>query len=188
MQGMSKLGCLCSLIDPGPPRQGLRIQPIVLPSALVARMRLTITSCPNSVNNRLTQGECMPVSRAIRLRAIPPNTSFMALGVVPSFCSRTIAPASSSTQYQEKLWKSSGNCVCVEFTVSSPTFNAIEIFLYYVDAAAFPRDGVNACVANRISKVCEKSPRPKIPTARRNFRKDDGSWRTLTKNETAAGG
>jgi hypothetical protein len=30
----------------------------------------TSTSCPNSVNSRLTHGECVPVSRAMRLRGI----------------------------------------------------------------------------------------------------------------------
>src|SRR4029077_8575010 len=49
---------------------------------------------------RLTQGECIPVSSAIRLRGIPPNASFMAFGVVPSFCSSSNSPASFSTQYQ----------------------------------------------------------------------------------------
>src|SRR5678815_4705234 len=91
-------------IDPGQPRQGLRIDPIILLSASPINRTLrawaTITSCPNWLNNRLTQGECIPVSNAIRLRGTAPNTSFMAFGVVPSFCSRTIAPASSSTQHQ----------------------------------------------------------------------------------------
>jgi len=59
-----------------------------------------ITSCPNSLSTRLTQGECIPVSNAIRLCAMAPNTSRMAFGVVPSFCSRTISPVSSNTQYQ----------------------------------------------------------------------------------------
>src|SRR4029077_11885609 len=58
------------------------------------------TSCLNSLSNRLTQGECIPVSSAIRLRGIPPNASFMAFGVVPSFCSSSNSPASFSTQYQ----------------------------------------------------------------------------------------
>ncbi len=60
----------------------------------------TITSCPNSLNTRLTQGECIPVSRAIRLRGMASNLSFMAFGVVASFCSSSTSPASSSTQYQ----------------------------------------------------------------------------------------
>ena len=60
----------------------------------------TITSCPNSLNNRLTHGECIPVSSAIRLRGIFPNTSLIAFGVVPNFCSSSTSPASSNTQYQ----------------------------------------------------------------------------------------
>src|ERR1019366_2973601 len=51
-------------------------------------------------NNRLTQGECVPVSSAIRQRGIPPNTSFIAFGVVPNRCSSTTSPCSSNTQYQ----------------------------------------------------------------------------------------
>ena len=42
----------------------------------------------------------MPVSSAIRLRGIPPNTSRRALGVVLTRCSSSTRPASSSTQYQ----------------------------------------------------------------------------------------
>jgi len=52
------------------------------------------------LNNRLTQGECIPVSRAIRLRGIPPNTSFIAFAVVFTPCSHRTLPLSSSTQYQ----------------------------------------------------------------------------------------
>ncbi len=54
----------------------------------------TITSCPNPLSARLTQGECIPGCNAIRLHGIAPNTSFIAFGVVPSFCSSTIVPAS----------------------------------------------------------------------------------------------
>jgi len=60
----------------------------------------TITSCPNSLSSRLTHGECIPVSSAIRLRGIPPNPAFIAFGVVPSFCSSTTSPCSFNTQYQ----------------------------------------------------------------------------------------
>ena len=60
----------------------------------------TIASCPNSASSRLTQGECIPVSSATRLRGIPPNLSRRAFGVVLSFCSSTASPRSSSTQYQ----------------------------------------------------------------------------------------
>src|SRR5207302_11371289 len=60
----------------------------------------TITSCPSSLNNRLTHGECIPVSKAIRLRGMVPNTSRIAFGVVLSRCSNCTLPASSNTQYQ----------------------------------------------------------------------------------------
>jgi hypothetical protein len=60
----------------------------------------TITSCPDSLNNRLTRGESVPASNAIRLHGILPNTSLMAFGVVPTFCSSSTSPVSSSTQYQ----------------------------------------------------------------------------------------
>src|SRR5580704_1527656 len=55
---------------------------------------------PDSLSNRLTHGECIPVTSAIRLRDIPPKNSFIAFGVVLIFCSNTIEPASSRTQYQ----------------------------------------------------------------------------------------
>jgi hypothetical protein len=54
----------------------------------------------NSLSNRLTQGECIPVSSAIRQRGMLPNTSRIALGVVLTFCSSSTSPASSNTQYQ----------------------------------------------------------------------------------------
>jgi phytoene dehydrogenase-like protein len=44
--------------------------------------------------------ECIPVSNAIRLRGMAPNTSRIAFGVVLSFCSRSTSPTSSSRQYQ----------------------------------------------------------------------------------------
>ena len=59
----------------------------------------TITSCPSAVNNRLTHGECVPVSIAMRHRGRLPNTCFMASGVVASLCSKTISPASFKTRY-----------------------------------------------------------------------------------------
>jgi hypothetical protein len=40
------------------------------------------------------------VSNAIRLRGIPPNTSSIAFGVVPSLCCNTASPLSFNTQYQ----------------------------------------------------------------------------------------
>jgi hypothetical protein len=56
----------------------------------------TITSRRNSLSTRLTQGECIPVSNAIRQRGIAPNTSRVAFVVVPSFCSSRTSPTSSS--------------------------------------------------------------------------------------------
>jgi hypothetical protein len=41
---------------------------------------------PSSVNSRLTQGECVPVSRAMRLRGILAKVCFIPSGVVGSFC------------------------------------------------------------------------------------------------------
>jgi hypothetical protein len=65
-------------IDSRQPHQGPGIQTIVfLPTfpdqPHVARLRHD-TPCLNSLNNRLAQGECIPVSNAIRLRGMPPNT------------------------------------------------------------------------------------------------------------------
>jgi hypothetical protein len=91
-------------IDSRQPRQRPRIQPIVLfrlsPIKRTLRACATITSCPNSLNNRLTQGECIPASSATRQRGIAPNTSRIAFGVVLSFCSSSTSPTSSSRQYQ----------------------------------------------------------------------------------------
>src|SRR6267142_4422824 len=58
----------------------------------------TITSCPSSVTSRLTHGECVPVSSAMRLCGIFANVCFIASGVIATFCSRMIFPASSKTQ------------------------------------------------------------------------------------------
>ncbi|MFZ0953222.1 MAG: hypothetical protein WAN17_13210, partial [Candidatus Sulfotelmatobacter sp.] len=64
-------------IDPGQPRQRLRIQPIVFLPALPINRTLrafpTITSCPNSLSKRLIQGECVPISSPIRLGGIAPK-------------------------------------------------------------------------------------------------------------------
>src|ERR1700688_2573508 len=59
-----------------------------------------MTSCPNSFINRLTHGECVPVSSATRLCGIAPNTSLSAFGVVLTLPSKTTSPRSSNTQYQ----------------------------------------------------------------------------------------
>src|SRR5262249_15959843 len=60
----------------------------------------TITSCPNSLSKRLIQGEWVPISSAIRLRGMAPNTSRKAFAVVRTRCSSCMWPASSNTQYQ----------------------------------------------------------------------------------------
>ena len=49
-------------------------------------------------NSRLTHGECVPVSSAMRLCGILENVCFVASGVVGTFCSRMILPVSSKTQ------------------------------------------------------------------------------------------
>jgi hypothetical protein len=88
-------------IDPGQPRQGLRIQAIVFFAALPDqpwRAFATITSCPKSLSKRLIQGECVPISSAIRLRGMVPNAACRALGVLETFCSITMRPLSSKTQ------------------------------------------------------------------------------------------
>jgi hypothetical protein len=75
---------------------------LLSPMRRTFRACATITSCPNSVNSRLTQGECVPVSRAMRLRGIFSNARLIASGVVGSFCSKMTSPASSRTQMNEK--------------------------------------------------------------------------------------
>ncbi len=71
--------------------------------------RISLVKFPNKsfstatcdyTNNRVTHGECIPVSSAIRLRGIRPKASFSAFGVVATFCSKSTFPASSRTQYQ----------------------------------------------------------------------------------------
>src|SRR5215472_2458530 len=72
----------------------------------------TITSCPNSFTNRLTHGECVPVSIPTPLSGIAPNTSRTAFGVVLSLCSKTTSPPSSNTQYQLQRSPRSNPTVC----------------------------------------------------------------------------
>ena len=69
------------------------------PISRILRALATITSCPNSFNERLTQGECVPISSAIRLRGVLPKTSCNALAFVRTLCSSCIWPVSSTTQY-----------------------------------------------------------------------------------------
>jgi len=87
-------------IDPRQPCQRLRIQPIVFLPALsdqphIARMRHN-HFVPQLAQQRLTQGECIPVSSAMRLRGMLPNASPNAFAVVLTRCSRTMRPLSSS--------------------------------------------------------------------------------------------
>src|SRR5215470_1626698 len=74
----------------------LRLSPI----SLTLRAFATITSCPNCLSKRLIQGECVPISSAIRLRGMVPKTSCNAFAFVRTRCSNCICPASSNTQYQ----------------------------------------------------------------------------------------
>ena len=55
--------------------------------------RSLITWCPNSVSSRLIQGECVPVSSAMRLRGIFQKVCFIASDVVGSFRSKMTWPA-----------------------------------------------------------------------------------------------
>ena len=72
-----------------------------LQSSITQGITLTpITSCPSSLNTRLTHGECIPVSNAIRHCGVPSNASRIAFGVVLTFSSTSTAPDSSSRQYQ----------------------------------------------------------------------------------------
>src|SRR5215813_11087913 len=91
-------------IDPGQPRQCLRIRRSsflrLSPISRTLRAFATITSCPNLLSKRLIQGECVPISSAMRLPGIVPKTSCYAFALVRTRCSNWICPASSSTQYQ----------------------------------------------------------------------------------------
>ena len=106
-------------IDPGQPRQRLGIQPIIFPPALsdqthVARMRHD-HFVAQFAEQSAHPGRMHPVSSAIRLRGIAPNTSLIAFGVVPTCCSNRIfarfiqhaIPAPAITQVQtdrQLLW------------------------------------------------------------------------------------
>jgi hypothetical protein len=89
-------------IDPGQPGQGLRVQPVVLsplsPIRRTLRACATIASCPSSGRRRLTHGECVPVSSAMRLRGIFPKIFFIASGLVLTLSSRMTSPDPLRTQ------------------------------------------------------------------------------------------
>ena len=91
-------------IDSRQAGQRLRIHAVVFLAALpdqthVPRMRYD-HFVSDSLSSRLTHGECIPVSSTMRHRGMTPNTSRIAFGVVPRFCSRSTSPTSSSRQYQ----------------------------------------------------------------------------------------
>jgi len=74
----------------------LRLSPI----SRTLRAFATITSCPSSLSKRLIQGECVPISSAIRLRGSAPKTSRNAFAFVRNRCSRCICrlhPARSTS-------------------------------------------------------------------------------------------
>src|SRR5215470_12436758 len=81
------------------PCQRSRIQTIIFSPALGDQAHL-LSMSHDHFDSRLTQGECVPVSIAMRHRGRLPNTCFMASGVVASLCSKTISPASFKMQYE----------------------------------------------------------------------------------------
>src|SRR5579863_4474675 len=68
------------------------------PISRTLRAWATITSCPNSLRSRLIQGECVPVSNAIRLRGMAPKTSCNTFAVVRTRYSSCIRPAIQHTR------------------------------------------------------------------------------------------
>jgi len=71
---------------------------LLSPISRTLRACATITSCPSCASCRLNQGECVPVSSAIRLRGILLNTSSIPFAVVGSSCSKITSPASFKMQ------------------------------------------------------------------------------------------
>ena len=71
---------------------------LLSPISRTLRACATMVSWPSSLSNRLTHGECVPVSIATRLRGIAAKISLIALGVVLTFCSSSTSPVASSTQ------------------------------------------------------------------------------------------
>src|SRR5215471_18604199 len=88
----------------------------------------TITSCPSAVNNRLTHGECVPVSIAMQHLSMLLNTCFMASGVVASLCSKTISPISFKTQYALKRSPRSNPIMSYPLKMFSPLVCIVLIF------------------------------------------------------------
>src|SRR5579863_4180098 len=126
----------------------LRLSPI----NRTLRAWATITSCPNSLRSRLIQGECVPVSSAIRLRGMAPKTSCNTFAVVRTRYSSCIRPASSSTQDQ-----------ALRSPRSSPMVSCCcEIFLLCFVAAVltFFIAGLLFICASSTSITWERTPHP----------------------------
>ncbi len=122
------------------------------PISRTLRALATITSCPNPLSKRLIQGECVPISSAIRLRGIAPKTSDNAFAFVRTRCSSCIWPDSSSTQYQ--LLRSPRSSPMVNF--------CCEIFLLCAAALVltFFIAGLLFICASSTSITWERTPHP----------------------------
>jgi hypothetical protein len=131
--GFSVSGWCCNLsVGLEGPRQRLRIQPIVFLAALPDQPHLARVGhdhfMPQLAQQPLTQGECFPISSAIRLCGMAPKTSCSAFALVRTRCSSRIWPASSTKQYQ--LWRSPTSNQMVSF--------CCEIFLLCPAALVLP--------------------------------------------------
>src|SRR4029077_11658209 len=126
----------------------LRLSPI----SRTLRAFATTTSCPNSLSKRLIQGECVPISSAIRLCGSSPKTSRNPFACVRTRCSRCIWPDSSSTQYQ-----------LLRSPRSNPTVNfCCEIFLpgFSTTVLTFFIAGLLFICALSTSITWERTPHP----------------------------
>src|SRR5215471_20957591 len=114
----------------------------------------TIISCPNFCNKRLTQGECVPTSMAIRTRPKEPNASTMPALVVVTCPSRRTSPSLLSRQYRLVLSPRSipivtPSCVLFVFTVGFGLFS--ELLRFFMAGLLFHRE----CVTGSISHPVE---------------------------------
>src|SRR4029077_1063138 len=106
----------------------------------------------NSLSKRLIQGECVPISSAIRLCGSSPKTSRNPFAFVRTRCSRCIWPDSSSTQYQ-----------LLRSPRSNPTVNfCCEIFLpgFAATVLTFFIAGLLFICALSTSVTWERTPHP----------------------------
>src|ERR1039457_3775504 len=89
-------------IDSSEPCQRPGIKPIIFSTTLADQSPVTRVGydplLPKLGHRRLSQGECVPLSKAIRLRGILLNTSSIPFGVVGSSCSKITSPASFRMQ------------------------------------------------------------------------------------------